>query len=336
MAKYNLKTVLELEVIDKLLPVIVAGDKALEAKIAGMGTRVGSVDTWDARPTVDQNGANVTAGDTFVLTTADGNHPAGIYSRKPDNSDWNDTPDINFDELQISEIKEQILMTEDAFSIDDQGIFSFNENPRAKGLLASNVNTALRKANAFNAAERQKLADDIAGVIASIAALDSTYHPKGGSEDLTLLNEDAEENTKESVNASQLAITFTVDELQAKYDAIANGGTLEPLDTVHVSSTNSDGSNYYKVMLGTQEIIPVTATNNGAVSMDLRISTGDPANNINDRYKIIWYNDAEGTDETGGMDIENGAGGVTTYGSINEEDRNTFSVTADGTFYISD
>ena len=206
MAKYDLKKLLEEEVVDKLIAVIAKGDKALEEKIAKLGTRVGSANTFADLPTVDQNGRRVDVGDVCVLTTKDGDHPAGLYSRKPDNSGWNDTPDINYDELGISNALQGLKagsagnVTTDANgvyqSVDGLGEDNKFVTPTELATILKDLVTAVTKLN------------------------QASFQPKQGDETLYVVGKDAEENTQQFVTANQLKATFTQQEVQAKYDAL--------------------------------------------------------------------------------------------------------------------
>ncbi len=199
---YNLQAVLQTEVIDKLLVVMKAGDTALAEQMAGLGTRVGSANTFIDLPTVDQNGKAVTPGDTAVLTTKDGTHPSGIYSRKPDNSGWNDVPDINYDEMGIDNILQDFKALSADLTIDT-----------ATAIVSASID------NKFVTPLVMK--DTMNAVITALKALDAdTYHPKGGDATLKVVGKDADENTQEFVTANQLKATFTQADIQAKYDAL--------------------------------------------------------------------------------------------------------------------
>ena len=78
--------------VNALIEVMAKGDKDLEAKIAGLGSRIGAFTGWANKPTVDGMGKPLSVNDTFRLEVKDGTHPAGLYARKPDNSEWEDTP----------------------------------------------------------------------------------------------------------------------------------------------------------------------------------------------------------------------------------------------------
>ena len=192
---FNLKAVLETEVIDKLLVVMKAHDQDLEAKIAKMGTNIGSADTWADRPSVDQNGKAVTVGDVFTLTTKDDTHPAGKYERKGDNSDWNDTPFIDFDNINITKIIEDAKADPDAIVVGEDGVITATED--GKFVTPKQIKDALTSLNTANA---------------------NKFHPKGGDQDLKVIGKDADENTQEFVTANQLAATFTQEEVNTKYD----------------------------------------------------------------------------------------------------------------------
>jgi len=194
---YSLQAKIKSEVIDKLLVVMKAADVRLEEQIAGLGTRVGAVNTWADRPTVDQNGKAVTTGDTFTLTTADDGHPAGIYSRKADNTDWNDVPDIDFDKLQISNLLETAKADPGAITVGADGTISATED--GKFTTPVQIKEALNALNSIN---------------------DSKYHPKGGDQSLKVVGADADEGTQEFVTANQLALTYSQDDIQAQYDAL--------------------------------------------------------------------------------------------------------------------
>ena len=199
---YNLKAVLEAEVIDKLLTVMKAEDQSLEAKIAKLGTNVGSAGTYAELPTVDHNGKAVGLGDVVTLTTTDGTHPAGKYERKPDNSGWEDQPFINFDALNISSIIADAKAEATAMTVDSAtAVISATEDGKfATPKQVAEAMMALQSANnTLN---------------------DGKYHPKGGDVALKVVGKDADENTQEFVTANQLKATFTVAEVQAKYDAL--------------------------------------------------------------------------------------------------------------------
>ncbi len=200
---FNLQAVLQTEVIDKLLVVMKAGDTALAEQMAGLGTRVGSANTFAELPTVDQNGKAVTTGDTAVLTTADGTHPAGIYSRKPDNSGWNDVPDINYDEMGINNILQDFKAPTNSLDFGDAteplANSSIDNRFVTPSVVAGWLLTYHNKMKDFN---------------------NETYHPKGGDATLKVVGADADENTQEFVTANQLKATFTQADIQAKYDAL--------------------------------------------------------------------------------------------------------------------
>jgi len=67
---------------------------------AQLGSRVGSSTTYAGLPTVDQNGSNITIGDTATLTATDGSYPAGLY-------EYNGTEyvlQINYDAIDLTSI----------------------------------------------------------------------------------------------------------------------------------------------------------------------------------------------------------------------------------------
>jgi len=184
---FDLQTLLESQVIDKLLAVMKAEDTNLRNQIAGLGSRVGQASTWDALPTVDQNGAAVTVGDTAMLTQTDGTHPSGLYAYN--GTAWNDKPDLDYDRLDIGAIIESAKATQAEF---DAGAVDKLATP----------------------------AQVVALVAAQAVANAEAYHPKGGVDTLKVLVADADEGTKEAVNASQMQAVFTIAEVQAKYDAL--------------------------------------------------------------------------------------------------------------------
>jgi len=183
---------------DALLPVIAKGDKTLENKIAGLGTNVADVDTWANRPTVDGMGKPLSANDVFYLTQKDGNHPAGMYRRKADNSDWNDTPIIDFDAIGISAIIES-AKAGDVVTIDNTGLATATEDSKFT-----------------TPKEVAKVVNDFK------TAIDGIYHPKGGDVNLKVVGKDADENTQEYVTANQSKVTYTETDLQAEYDTVYN------------------------------------------------------------------------------------------------------------------
>ena len=185
MADFQLQSLLQEQVFDKLIPVIVAGDKALEEKIAGLGTRVGSSDTYAGLPSVDQNGKAVTVGDTARLKATDGANPAGLYEW--DGTKWDLT--LNFDAIDIGSIIEGAKATQAEFD-------------------AKAVDKFATPAEVIN------------HVIAEIAKLSDIYHPKGGDEALAVKGKNGQENTQEFVTANQMKATFTQAEIQAQYDAL--------------------------------------------------------------------------------------------------------------------
>ena len=191
MASFNLQGLLESEVIDKILVVMKAEDTKLRNEMAGLGTRVGQSTTWAGLPTVDQNGSAVTQGDTAHLSQADGTHPAGIYHYN--GTAWEDQPDLNYDDLDIGSIIEGAKATDAEF---DAGSTDKLATPA------------------------QVLAAIAAATAANSTAYDEAYHPKGGLATLKIVAQAAEENTDEVVTANQMATTFTVAQVQAKYDAI--------------------------------------------------------------------------------------------------------------------
>jgi hypothetical protein len=185
MADLSLQKILEEQVIDKLIPVIVKGDKDLADMIAKLGTRVGSASTYAELPMVDQNGRAINAGDTARLTATDGDHPAGIY-------EYNGTEYelvLDFDKLDIGSIIESAKATQAEFDAKSTEKFT---TP----------------------------AQVLAAVAEEIVRADGAYHPKGGDVNLTVVGKNAAEGTQEFVTASQLSTTFTVAEIQAKYDAL--------------------------------------------------------------------------------------------------------------------
>lgn len=184
---FNLQATLEAEVIDKILAVMKSEDLKLKDQIAGLGTRVGQAATWSELPTVDQNGAAVTSGDTAMLTQTDGTHPSGLYTYN--GTAWNDQPDLNYDDLDIGAIIENAKATQAEF---DAGSASKLATP----------------------------AQVLAAIAAQAVANANAYHPKGGLDTMKILVADADEGTKEAVNASQMQATFTIAEVQAKYDAL--------------------------------------------------------------------------------------------------------------------
>ena len=195
---YDLKSTLETEVVDKLLVVMKAHDQDLEAKIAKLGSNVGSAATWAALPTVDHNGSAVDVGDVATLTSTDGTHPAGKYERLPDNSGWEDQPYINFDDIGATHTLELLKAAPSAVTVDDV-------------------------ANTISATVDDKFMTpkQVADVLTAVQAMNADiYHPKGGLETLKVLVADGDEGTKEAINASQLNATFTQAEINSKYDAL--------------------------------------------------------------------------------------------------------------------
>jgi len=191
MPQFNLQALLEAEVIDKLLAVMKVEDERLRTQMAGLGTRVGQATTWAGLPTVDQNGKAVTAGDTAMLTQTDGEHPAGLYAY--DGNAWNAQPDLNYDDLDVASIIDNAKATQAEF---DAGSDSKLTTPS------------------------QVLAAIAAATAADKVISDEAYHPKGGDATMKILAQEGDENTDEVVTAKQLSATFTIAEVQAKYDAL--------------------------------------------------------------------------------------------------------------------
>jgi len=179
MAKYDLQSILESQVIDPIVAVMAKEDKKLRNAIAGLGTWLGSADTYAGLPTTDQNGANVTAGDTATLTQTDGDHPVGLY--RYDGNQW--LLEIDYSHLDFANIVDSIKA----------------ENDIATDKAVDDKFTTPKDVYDFTT---------------------STFHPKGGDTTLKLVADDAEEGTKEVVNASQLAATFSESDVQTKYDGI--------------------------------------------------------------------------------------------------------------------
>jgi hypothetical protein len=189
---YDLKAVLESEVIDKLIVLMKTKDAALEAKIAKLGTRVGAASTYDGLPTVDQNGAAISIGDTATLTQTDGDHPAGLY-------EWDGNQyvlAINYDALDITSIIAEAKAAADALQVDPAtAIVTATED--GKFVTPVQIKEALNAITTRN---------------------DSAYHPKGGNTSLATVGKAAEENTDQYVTANQLSATFTQTEINTKYD----------------------------------------------------------------------------------------------------------------------
>jgi len=191
---YDLKAILEANIIDTIIPVIVKGDKELEKKMAKLGTKVGAASKFADLPTVDQNGAAVGAGDTATLTTKDGDNPAGLYEY--DGTKW--VLAINYDAMGIDNILELAKANDDDTTSDDK--FTTPKQVTARIKAATDAATAALKAQA----DLNK----------------TTYHPKGGDVALKVVGAPADEKTDEFVTAKQLDVTFTTAEVQAKYDAL--------------------------------------------------------------------------------------------------------------------
>ena len=183
-----------------LLPIIVKGDKDLEAKIAGLGTVVGEVDTWDARPTTDGMGKAVTANDTFYLLTKDGTHPAGLYKRKADNSEWNEVPLIDFDEIGLSAILAGAKASADAIAVDP-------DSADVTALIDDKFTTPKQVGEALNNFKN---------------AITKLYHPLGGDVTLKVVGADADEDTQEFITANQSKVTYDTADLEAQYNTLYN------------------------------------------------------------------------------------------------------------------
>jgi len=191
---YDLKAVLEAEVIDKLIVLMKAKDQELASQIAKLGTRVGAKSTYADLPTVDQNGKAVSVGDTATLTQTDGDHPAGLYEW--DGAQW--VLAINYDALDIASIIANAKAAADALQVDMvTAIVTATED--GKFVTPVQIKEALNKITQRN---------------------DVTYHPKGGDTSLVTVGKAAEENTDQYVTANQLSATFTQDEVNAKYDTL--------------------------------------------------------------------------------------------------------------------
>ena len=199
MAKWTLQNEID-KAINALLPVIVKGDKDLEAKIASLGSRIGSFTGWDNRPSTDGMGNPVSVNDTFRLTEADGNHPAGLYARKPDNSDWEDTPFLNFDDLKITQIIE-----------DAKADLTPDWMTDADGFPTSDID------NKFTTPKQV-----VQALTIFKNKLTELYHPKGGDESLKAVGADADENTQEFITAKQASVTYNVADLEAQYNTLYN------------------------------------------------------------------------------------------------------------------
>jgi len=185
---------------DTLLPVIVKGDKDLEAKIAGLGTNVADITGWANRPTVDGMGKPLSKNDVFYLTVKDGTHPAGMYRRKADNSDWNDTPIIDFDDIGLSQIIASAKAQANAIAV--------NGNTGAvTATIDDKFTTPKEVADALNSFK---------------TAIDNIYHPKGGDATLKVVGADADEDTQEFITAKQSKVTYVQADLQTQYNTIYN------------------------------------------------------------------------------------------------------------------
>ena len=265
MAVWTLQNEID-KAINALIPVIVKGDKDLEAKIAKLGSRIGAFTGWDNRPTVDGMGNPVSVNDTFRLEKADDNHPAGLYARKPDNSDWEDTPFINFDEFGISDIVDSLKA--EGFTVNDDGSF---DAPAAlsddKFVSAQKVQEALSKAANYNQATRDELA-------AIIAGLGATYHPKGGDAGLKVVGADADEDTQEFITANQAKVFYTVGDLQAKYDnaysPVVLGANLFDADAVYngVNGNVTSSGDSFKIENGEEWAYPSNSSSAFIVEED--------------------------------------------------------------------
>ena len=121
-----------------------------------------------------------------------------MYARKPDNSGWEETPYIDFDSLDVAKIVEAAKADANAIVIDETtGVITATED--GKFITPKQVGDALKKLSTANLV---------------------LFHPKGGKEELSVVGKNAEENTQQFVTANQMKATFTVEEIQAKYDAL--------------------------------------------------------------------------------------------------------------------
>jgi len=193
MAKFNLKDLLESQVIDPIVAVMVQKDKAIMDKVAALGTWVGTSTTLASMPTVDLAGKAISAGDMATLSAKDGDNVTGLY--RYDGTTWLleiDYSDINMDNIAASLAAGALTTT-----VDADGVVS------------------------TTAAKKFVNADDLAVLLNSIKAKnDELYHPKGGDPLLKVVGADAEENTQEFTTAKQMSATFTTAEVLAKYEAL--------------------------------------------------------------------------------------------------------------------
>jgi len=192
MADFNLKPAFD-NVLLVAMQAAKIEDNKIKAMIAGMGNKIDTVATWAevTATTLDTDGSAVSVNDTIVLATADadGVHPAGLYSRKADNSGWNDIPDMNYDDLDIGAIKSSILATQGEFD-----------------------SKAVDKAPTVAQVFAQFLVND--------GVNETKFHPRQGDATLTIVAKAGAEGTDEVVTANQLATTpYTTAEASALYNS---------------------------------------------------------------------------------------------------------------------
>jgi len=190
MADFQLKGTL-----DNLLLVAMQAakieDDRIVAMVAGMGNKIDTVATWAdvTGTTLDTDGSAVGVNDTIVLNVADGTHPAGLYSRKADNSSWKDIPDINYDAIDVGAIKASILATQGEFD-------------------SKSVEKAATVAQIF------------ALFTVNDGLNENKFHPKQGDVALTIVAKAGAEGSDEVIVAKQLATNpYTTAEASALYNS---------------------------------------------------------------------------------------------------------------------